>query len=263
MTPEPNIVMVVRPAFDDSTKYSEFYLGEIVTYAQSLGYEVIDIGGDNLDPNYVISQIKEKNPLYVFVASHGCTNVVTASLEKDLFFTPPGCEGREHSDENVSILQDRIVFYLACDTDIVTAETARYASRVIGFQNVFGWVSDNQRAPLYDPSSDKYAVAYFASINEMLKSLLDKNPLKTVAKSYTDSINYWLSYWKTSIDAKAEMVTNWLLIDRNSLVIYENGQLTLTTEEKFNPLIIAAAGLGALLLFSETVERTTSLFGEK
>jgi len=239
----PTKICFVRSAYDLPTTYANAWLAQVITYAKTKGYYVIDL--ENPTKEEFEETIQSQQPLLVIGSGHGESDVF-AGKEREIILKK--CT-------NDHLLATKICYLIACNTALELGPSAvnKGALAYIGWQEDFVFAINAQY--IERPTEDPYAYAFFDTANKIGYALLEG---KTVKESYELAIqnfNKWIKYWRGVGDPMAQQIITWLYWDRDNLIaITKEGLYTIPAPEmpyNLTPLIIMPAGLLAVHLIKK------------
>jgi hypothetical protein len=156
------ILFVTRPSYDDGTEYLSEYASLVLKEAEKLGIDKKDFWGEKVNKKEVEKFIEIKNPKLLFINGHGDNDVLCGHKDEIIF----------SSNNNISLLKDRIIYARACNAAVSLGKKATEGAGgcFIGYKYPFSFWIDNKWSA--KPLNDKTAALYLLPSNEVVISLL-------------------------------------------------------------------------------------------
>lgn len=217
-TPDPNTVLIIRPDYDTSTRYGSYYFSRLRDIATSKGYTVIDLEGEYAIKEKVEQAIRVYNPMYILGEGHGCPQIFTGQDRTSVSYIAPGCIPNIHTGSNVHLLKGRKVYFLSCETGRnLGKRIAKVGADFIGFSKVYLWVTSGER----EPSTDKYARAFFEVGTIIPIILLEGGSIADAKRAADEKTKEWIAEWSSVRDLKTPIVISLLRHNKSALVAYK------------------------------------------
>ena len=209
---QANNVTILRANHDSATSFVHYWFGEVINDAISLGYNVTDLETDTSRLIPFQQSMQNDDPAIFFGGGHGDAPVFTGQDTEDILWIPNGLPGHSHSDSNVGIVQDRIVYLLSCVTGagLGPAIGVQDNTFFIGYQDDFIWAG-------FSPG-DLYSQGFMEASNAICAKILQGG---TVIEAYNEGgrvFDEWIDYWQQSADPIASQVIGWMIHDRDVMV---------------------------------------------
>jgi len=195
---DPQTFLYIKPDYDDEAIKYLVLTEPIRDYAQSIGYQVVDLEGDSTNPATVYKAITDYDPYIIFTSGHGCTHISTSQDYNDLFWVSPGCGEHPTYSDSITMLKDRITYVLSCycGESLVPAIVDAGGMSATGFTDEFTWVVDTDHPPEEDP----YALTFFDCPNFFMTSILDGVPLSECHTRTVQRYNILIQTWRRWIN---------------------------------------------------------------
>jgi hypothetical protein len=262
--PDYMTFLYIKPDYDDPSIQYLKLTEPIRDYAQSKGYQVIDLEGDSSKPEVVYKAIEEYDPYIVFSCGHGCTHVTTTQNYEDAFWVSPGCGEHSEINNQVDMLNGRVTFLLSCycGANLVPAIFDAGGVSVTGFNDEFTWVVDTD----YPITEDPFALTFYDVPNYYVSMLLDgEDPQKAYAKSkerYNTLIKTWEGWIKDNPNAnattrsRAYLTISLLEHDRDILTTVGQGFKLVSQPSGLNLMAVLLGGVVLTALFANISKET-------
>ena len=209
--PDQNKMMFIRPKNCRSCGHGYYGVGHVVTYAQSKGFTVIDVEGNEANQGPVFDALNTHDPGSIYGFGHGSETVFTGDSEQIIFDTT-----------NVGILEGRIIYLLSCLTANQLGPAIRDVGALgyAGFDISWTWMAEENTDG--DPYEDKYAEGFYRSANKLWESIIDGRNLTDASFDSVEKYNAWIDYWlyQNNQDPYATESIKWLVHDREGLIFY-------------------------------------------
>jgi len=201
-------VLVVRPSFDDATKYTSEWLGVAIQEAKAMGHSVVDLYGPDATPTKIIDAFNTHDPEMFISDGHGSATVLSSQNRAVLFVACQNDEG----------LAGRSVYALSCLTAQTLGPSAygKGATLYVGYLPEFVWVI-NPGAP--SPLQDSVARPFMDFALAPARELLAGRPWNMVNGAVRVG-NDWLSRLNRETSPDSAMQSLYLRQDVEGLVGY-------------------------------------------
>lgn len=245
-------VIISRPNANSGLQYTVL-LEDLGNFARANGYNTIELVGNDTVPERIYYEINTRNPYFLFHVGHGEITITTTQYLLDLFWIPTNIRGHEHSDSNVHMLKDMVVYLLSCRCGYpggLLENMAKYAKAAVGYSNYWYWVIDSSKSPRDDP----YAKSFFKAAGTFVTSFLGgksvDEAINDMYNAYTQEANYWIDVASNpnnpqDVRVAAMLCAYYLTYDRDIMVAYGDVNQRIVLSSAFP--IVAVAGL---LLFA-------------
>lgn len=212
--PNTDTVLILNPEFDEATSFTHYWANQVITVAQQLGLNVIALDKGNARLIQFQSSIAGQDPLFVYGNGHGIEQVYTAQNQEDILWVPSTFSGHTHTDTNINLVQNRIVYLLSCLTgaELGPAIGDQPDTYYVGYKEDFVF---NGFTP-----GDEYSQPFGQCSNAIATRLLNGG---TIEEAYDEGIkqfNHWIDVWEQSNDPSASFIISSLIHDRDALVMF-------------------------------------------
>lgn len=207
--PNPDNMLFVRPKNCRFCGHGYYGLQHALQYANSKGWDTIDIAAENANQIPVYTAIDNYDPATFYGFGHGNNCIYTGDAEEGIF-----------TCDECNRLNGRMVYLLSCLTanglgpEMIRQGALAYA----GFNISWTWLSDTGTDG--DPYADKYARGFWESANELWMSLCDGMEFRASVQKSVAKYNEWIEYWfyTNPEDPFSQECIKWLAFDRDGLV---------------------------------------------
>jgi len=184
-------LIVTRPEHDVTTRYISAWAGEVITFAQQRGVEVVDLIRNKASRRELEGRIKKLFPKLVFLNGHGSADSVAGHDNEVLI----------KAEENHDLLEGKIVYALSCDSGKKLGQAVAEKKRAayIGYADEFIFVAD--RNFLSKPLEDPNARPFMEASNQVMISILKRHDAR---ESSTRSKNIFESHRRRLLSSQAD-----------------------------------------------------------
>ena len=161
-------LIVTRPYYDPATKYISSWAQEIISFAKSNGFNVVDLEKEKANRKDFESRVKKLDPNLVFLNGHGADDCVCGQDEEVLV----------KAGENHDVLQGKITYSVSCSSgkELGPEVVKDGKSTFIGYEKEFVLIANlRHKGKLNDDPSAK---PFMESSNLVMLSLLKGNTAK-------------------------------------------------------------------------------------
>jgi len=206
-----NSVLMTLPDHDDLTRYVSCWSSRLLAKtAERTGKGVIVSKGSSATRSHVESNIRSKNPRFVFLNGHGTADVVFGQ----------GDEPIVKLGENEELLRGRIVHVLACDAGKSLGPGCG-AEAFIGYKGKFWLCMD--KFSLLKPLEDRFArpvmVSALDAPNQMLKDMPPADAFESSQRLYQEQIDEFTHSESKYTTEELQLVLPVLFINKSLQVL--------------------------------------------
>lgn len=164
--------LITRPDYEPTTKYLAHWSKEIIEIAKSKGLKIVDLKGEKVTKEELVSRLRKLNPRLVVLNGHGNEDSIAGQDEEILI----------KAGENHQILHSRITYAVSCKCGkrLGPKSVEDGESTFIGYDDDFVFTSD--RRHLSQPLEDKRAKPFMEASNYVAISLLKGHKAKDASK---------------------------------------------------------------------------------
>jgi len=238
--PKLNVLAATRPNFDLPTLYCYYGHSLILEEARRIGLKVHDLPGESARKAEFEEAIRIADPLFFLGEGHGI----------ETKFTGQHLEVLMEACVNDGLMVDRVVYLLSCFTgaELGPSCVEKGCLAFLGYDKLFGFVIV---AP-YDPGTDPYARSFQLASNAIPFTLIRGGATGQAKRNAIAEFNRQIDYWTRSDDPFAPLVIQWLVHDRDALVLHGSEDVRVATPVARVPMIgiptllgLVFTGLGA------------------
>ena len=182
-------LLVTRPEYDIVTSYLSSWALDALELADKLNVKFSDLGCENVNRKEFDKRMKAMNPSFVFLNGHGTADSVLGHNSEIIL----------QADDNDSLLKNKIVYALACESALELGPSAinKGALAYIGYVQPFAILTDANSESV--PEDDKLAQWFKESSVQVSDAILrGKSTQAAYEKSqnkYKELINVFKNFW--------------------------------------------------------------------
>jgi len=208
--PNSDTILVVNPNFDIATSFIHLWANEIISEAQSLGLNVINLDTKNARLPQFENEIINSDPILIMENGHGIDWIYTGDEQTDILWVPNDYRGQ--TDSNINLVRGRGNYMLSCLTGraLGPAIAAQDNTFYLGYTEDFVFTG-------FEPG-DQYSQPFKECSNAIMRALLHGG---TIQDAYAEGIrmfDLWIDMWEQSGDGSASFVIASLIHDRDALI---------------------------------------------
>lgn len=213
-----NCFLITTPEHDDTVAYCSAWSREVIEFAKSKGFQVIEMNRDYATKKEFEKRIAKHEPGFVMFNGHGNKESVWGNNNEVLV----------KSGENEGLLKERITYALTCSSLQILGETATKngALAYIGYR--FPFVFYFNRNFCSTPLRDNAAKSFFEPSNRISTSIIKGASVSEAIKRSQEKMDQEISFWRGQETADAEWVRSALHMNRMSLGFKGNGSASLS-----------------------------------
>ncbi len=182
--------LITRPKHDIITSYLHDFSKEIVkTLKEAKDIHIANIEGTKVTRDELEKYISKEKPKLVFLNGHGDRKSVCGHNNETIL-----------DENNVSIMKDKIVYALSCDSLTELGETAveNGTKAYIGYRASFMLIRDPSREGA--PNKDKNALPFKRACTTMINSLVFGMPVNQAIERTKEEYRRLIRSYGTSED---------------------------------------------------------------
>jgi len=238
--PRLNVLVATRPNHDLPTRYCHYWHGLMLETARRLGLTVHDLPGESARREPFEEAVRTTDPLFFLGEGHGVPTK----------FTGQRLEALMEACVNDGLMADRVAYLLSCFTgaELGPSCVEKGCLAFLGYDKLFGFVV----FPPYDPATDPYARSFQLASNAIPLTLIRGGTTGWAKRNALAEFDRQIDYWTRSEDPYAPLVIQWLVYDRNALVLHGSEDVRVATPVARVPMIgvpmlvgLVFTGLGA------------------
>jgi len=223
--PRLNVLVATRPDHDLPTRYAHYWHGLVISEARRRGLTVHDLPGESARRAEFEEAIRTANPLFFLGEGHG-------SRTK---FAGQRLEVLMEACVNDDLMASRVAYLLSCHTgaELGPSCVGKGCLAFLGYDDLFGFVI----IVPYDPVTDPYARSFQLASNAIPMTLIRGGTTGQAKRNAIAEFNRQIDYWIRSEDPFAPLVIQWLVHDRNALVLHGSDTARVATPVARAPMI--------------------------
>jgi len=215
--PRLNVLVATRPNHDLPTSYCHYWHGLVLREARRLGLTVHDLPSESAKRAEFEEVVRAADPLFFLGEGHG---VPTKFTGQDLDVLMEACV-------NDDLMAGRVAYLLSCSTgaELGPSCVEKGCLAFLGYNHLFGFLVI---AP-YDPATDPYARSFQLASNSIPLTLIRGGTTGRARLNAVVEFNRQIDLWVRSENPFAPLVIQWLVHDRDVLVLYGSEYIRVAT----------------------------------
>ena len=208
-----NVLLVTRPEHDDTTHYLSNWCKEVLNFAQTKDFEILDLHREKANRNEIESRLKKVNLKFIFLNGHGNERCVTGHKNEPLIIL----------GENENLLKSKTIYALSCKSAKLLGVGSVKAGAICysGYDDDFIFAFEPEM--ISRPIHDKTAKLFLEPSNIFVRSILKGNNIQQAEQKMKEELrkNFIASMQG---DSKDNDISRFLWWDLNHFVIHGNGE---------------------------------------
>ena len=227
-------VMIIRTKHegDIATNYTHAWLEAIISNADSIGWDIVDLRDKAANRQMTEAWIQEFDPELIIAAGHGFATEFIGDDNKPIF-----------TYQNAWLLKDRTTFLLSCSIGAgLGKRIGQIGGCFIGWNIPVVWTTEPGEHPMDDHLAAPVREASLAIAN----TLLEGGSVNEAYLKARDIFDMWIMTF--TYEGISDREIRYVEENRKGLMSScPAGTLGLQTMESFIPVLALTAGLGAII----------------
>lgn len=155
-------LLVTRPEYDKVTNYLSSWSHEVILAASKKGFQVKDLGADNVNEKNFSRYVKKQKPSFIMINGHGSPDCIVGHGGKILL----------EKGRNEDLLKGSVAYALSCNSAAGLGPSAveNGAKAYIGYKLSFGFLTNKNKE--CTPEEDELANYFKEASNQVPLTLI-------------------------------------------------------------------------------------------
>lgn len=161
-------LLITRPLYEGTTHYLFFWSQDVINFAKSKSYKILDLKRKKANRKALESYLKSKQPNLVLFNGHGASDLIAGQDDEVII----------KAGENEALLKGTVVYALSCKTGKVLGPKSIDKGTIayIGYKEDFNfWTNSSYTSR---PNNDPRAKLFLEPSNQIALSLLKGHSAK-------------------------------------------------------------------------------------
>lgn len=209
--PNSKTMLITRPFYDPPTTYLFNWSKDIIEFAKSNGFTVIDLKENDANKKNLESRINSQDPKLVIFNGHGNFDSITGFRIDHILVK---------CNDNEDILSSRIVYSISCESakELGPKCVEKSTEAFIGFEEGFAFL--HEKSWETNPRKDKKAAIFLDIINSIPINLIRGNTTGEAVEKCRNSFEKEIEFFTANYDYDTQHILAWLKWDNEILRLH-------------------------------------------